>query len=267
MGELAESKARLSGSLVVVGTGITLGAHVTPETIAEIEGADRVFYLVTEPATEAWLQKLNPACESLEGMYAENKTRIQTYHEMTHAIVQAVRDGQRVCAAFYGHPGVFVNAAHRAIAVARDEGFPARMLPGISAEACLYADLGVNPGDYGCQSFEATDFLASRRRFDPTSVLILYQVGVLGEAGVRRGMTGRPERLAVLARTLRRHYPAKHPLVLYEASPFPTFTPSIQHLTLDQLPNTRIPAMATLYITPKPQRQQDASIVLWYLES
>src|SRR5207248_1433100 len=133
----------------------------------------------------------------------------------TDVILESVRAGRRVCAAFYGHPGVYVNAAHAAIRVAREEGFPARMLPGISGEACLYADLGVNPGDVGCQSFEATDFLAARRRFDPTSVLLLYQVGVLGESGVYRGMKARPKRLATLARMLRKHYPAKHPIVLY----------------------------------------------------
>jgi precorrin-2 methylase len=254
------------GSLVIVGTGITLGAHVTVETVAEIESADIVFYLVTEPASEEWLRRLNPAAHSLEGLYASGKLRIQTYMEMTDLILEAVRGGQRVCAAFYGHPGVFVNAAHSAMVHARQEGFPVRMLPGISAEACLYADLGVNPGDYGCQSFEATDFLASRRRFDPTSVLILYQVGVLGEASVRKGMSCRPERLKVLTRVLQKHYPAKHPLILYEASPFPTFAPAVTHFTLDQLPKTHVPPMATLYLPPKKQRAQDSSIARWYLE-
>src|SRR6059036_2752839 len=86
----------------------------------------------------------------------------------------------------------------------------ARMLPGISSEDCLFADLGVDPGQNSCQSFEATDFLASRRRFDPSSELILWQVGVLGESSVKRGMSCRPERLKVLIAHLRRHYPAHH---------------------------------------------------------
>jgi hypothetical protein len=37
------------------------------------------------------------------------------------------------------------------------DGFDAVMLPGISAEDCLFADLGIDPGMIGCQSFEATD--------------------------------------------------------------------------------------------------------------
>jgi len=35
------------------------------------------------------------------------------------------------------------------------------MLPGISAEDCLFADIGVDPGIYGCQSFEATDLFVN----------------------------------------------------------------------------------------------------------
>ena len=49
------------------------------------------------------------------------------------------------------------------------EGFNAQMLAGISAEDCLFADLGLDPGKNGCQSFEATDFLIRRRQFEPTS--------------------------------------------------------------------------------------------------
>ena len=48
-----------------------------------------------------------------------------------------------------------------------------------------HADWNVDPTTTGCQSFEATDFLAGRRRFDPSSVLILWQVGALDQPGQR----------------------------------------------------------------------------------
>jgi hypothetical protein len=86
-----------------------------------------------------------------------------------------------VCVVFYGHPGVFVQPAHEAIRVARLEGFTARMLPGISAEDCLFADIEVDPGVYACQSFEATDFLVRKRKFDPRSPLVLWQIGSIGD--------------------------------------------------------------------------------------
>jgi hypothetical protein len=47
------------------------------------------------------------------------------------------------------------------------------MLPAISAEDCLFADLGVDPADHGCPSYEATDFLvhgAAHRSCDGEAV-------------------------------------------------------------------------------------------------
>jgi uncharacterized protein YabN with tetrapyrrole methylase and pyrophosphatase domain len=254
------------GSLVVVGTGITLVAHATVEALECMRSAELLVYLVTDPATEAWIKRLNPTATTLDDCYEEGKSRYTTYLEMTARIVSAVRSGSQVCAAFYGHPGVFVNASHRAIRRLRREGFSARMLPGISAEDCLFADLGVNPGDSGCQSFEATDFLACRRRFDPCSELVLWQVGVLGEPSVRKGMTGRPERLQRLTDALLRHYPRRHRIVLYEAASFPTCPPMIKRLPLVRLPQTTVVPMTTLYVPALPTRTVDPKIMRWFDE-
>jgi uncharacterized protein YabN with tetrapyrrole methylase and pyrophosphatase domain len=251
------------GSLVIVGTGIRLVAQTTLEALACLQRAEKLLYLVTDPTTEAWLRRLNPTAETLEDCYAEGKSRYKTYLEMTRRIVSAVRSGLQVCAAFYGHPGVFVNASHEAIRRLRRERFSARMLPGISAEDCLFADLGVDPGETGCQSFEATDFLASRRRFDPSSALVLWQVGVLGEANVRKGMACRPERLRVLAKVLGRHYPVRHPVVLYEAAQLPICDPVIKRMPLMRLPQATVFPMTTLYVPPKPSRMMDPKVLSW----
>jgi hypothetical protein len=249
--------------LVVVGTGITLAAQATIEALACMERAEKLLYLVTDPSSEAWVRGLNSNAETLEDCYAEGKPRYKTYQEMTDRIVAAVRSGLHVCAAFYGHPGVFVKASHEAIRRARRDGYSARMLPGISAEDCLFADLGVNPAESGCQSFEATDFLGSRRRFDPSSALILWQVGVLGERSVRKGTLCRPERLRVLANALRRHYSARHPVVLYEAAQYPMCDPVITRVSLARLPQTDVMPITTLYVPPKPSRATDARIARW----
>ena len=82
---------------------------------------------------------------------------------------------------FYGHQRVFVHPGHESIRRAHMEGFPACMLPGISAEDCLFAELGIDPSKNGCQSFEATDFLVYKRKFDNRSSLILWQIGANGD--------------------------------------------------------------------------------------
>jgi uncharacterized protein YabN with tetrapyrrole methylase and pyrophosphatase domain len=252
------------GSLVVVGTGIRVIAQTTLEAVAHIKGAETLFYLVSDLVTEGWLKRLNPSARTLSDCYEEGKPRYLTYREIVARIMAAVRSGSRVCAVFYGHPGVLANPAHDAIRQARRAGFTARMLPGVSTEDCLFADLGVDPGDSGCQSYEATEFLMSRRRLDPSSALILWQVGVLGEPSVKPEMSCRPDRLRVLVSALRRYYPARHPVVLYEAAQYPVCEPAIKKVSLSRLPRETVPSMATLYVAPIRSRHPDEKILRWF---
>lgn len=137
------------GTLIVVGTGIKLVSHVTQAAQQAIAQAEVVLFVAGDALVATWITRLNPAAESLHVLYAPGKRRRQTYREMTARILAEVRQGRQVCAAFYGHPGVFVRPAHAAIRQARREGFPAGMLPGISAEDCLFADLEVTPSRPG----------------------------------------------------------------------------------------------------------------------
>ena len=69
-----------------------------------------------------------------------------------------------MCLVSYGHPGVFAYPMHEAIRQAKALGHSAVMFPAVSCEDAFFADLGVDPGQSGCQSFEATDFLVYQRR-------------------------------------------------------------------------------------------------------
>ncbi len=74
---------------------------------------------------EKAVRKLNPYCISLDDLYQEGKSRALTYRQMSDRIVDAVKAGQKVCEVFYGHPGVFVNPSHDAIARVRELGLEA----------------------------------------------------------------------------------------------------------------------------------------------
>ena len=95
-----------------------------------------------------------------------------------------VRAGYQVLGIFYGHPGVFVSPSHRAIGIARDEGYRVNMLPGISAEDYMFADLGFDPAVRGCMTQEATSLLIYRRKLDPSIHNIIWQVGAIGIANM-----------------------------------------------------------------------------------
>src|SRR5436190_18899857 len=132
-----------TGSLTVVGTGFLVAGQVTPESLSALQSADRVFYLVAEPAARRWLQDLRPDAGSLRDSFWEGRPRQPAYDEIVERLLAPVREGLQVCAAFYGHPGVFVYSSHAAVRRAREEGHEARMLAGVSAEDCLFADLEI----------------------------------------------------------------------------------------------------------------------------
>ena len=102
------------GSLVCVGLGMMLGAHLSPRSRSHIEQADVVFALVSDPLVELWVQGLHGDVRSLQPYYAEGKDRHRTYREMIEAMLAEVRAGRSVCGVFYGHPGVFAQVPHRA---------------------------------------------------------------------------------------------------------------------------------------------------------
>jgi len=238
------------GSLTVVGTGVRSVGQLTVEAISQIKRADRVFYLVAEPVAAQVIRTLNPAgSQSLADLYKEGKLRGRTYREMVERILASVRCGWRTCAVFYGHPGVFVRPAHEAIRQARAEGFEAEMLAGVSAEDCLFADLGLDPATSGCQSYEATDFLINRRRVDPTSHLILWQVGVLGDPTF--SLTVRKcNAFELLVKSLSKTYPLEHSLCVYEAAVLPGCKPLVRWVPLGQIGEAHLSIISTLYVPP-----------------
>ncbi|MEM9292004.1 MAG: SAM-dependent methyltransferase [Acidobacteriota bacterium] len=240
----------MSGSLTVVGTGICAVSQTTFEARAHMEQCDKLYYLVADDLTETWIRSLHPTAESLYGLYSEGQLRINTYHAMAQTLVDAALEGKAVCAAFYGHPGVFVHPSHEAIELAREAGLSAKMLPGISAEDCLFADLGIDPGQLGCQSFEATDFLVYDRRYDPRCHLVLWQVGVIGDLTFEKPEDYRNLGLPILVETLLQEYPADHEVTLYTASQYVVCDPVLERIPLGELASLDPTTIVTLYVPP-----------------
>lgn len=249
------------GSYVAVGLGMMLGAHISPRSRSEIEHADVVFGLVSDAVVELWLQDMRPDMRSLQPYYAEGKRRTRSYREMIEAMLAEVRTGRRVCGVFYGHPGVFAQVPHHTVAQARAEGFPAEMHPGISAEDCLYADLGIDPGTYGCQHYEASQLLFYQRRLDPTAYLVLWQIGVVGDRSVSRLGTGAAYRRLLLECLAEEGYPADHEVIVYEAATLPIASPRLERLPLSALVDAELHMHSTLVVPPAgPMRRNVAML-------
>jgi hypothetical protein len=250
---------RPSGSLTIVGAGIRPGLQTTREAVARIRSADKVLYLLGEIAPVRWLEELNPSAESLEDLYRPDRPFAEVYEDIVAMILDHVRKPQDVCVVFYGHPSVFDRTSHDAMGRARDEGFPARILPGISAEDCLYIDLEIDPGASGMQSFDATDFLVRHRSPDTTVPLILWQVGTVGAS--RTSGEVRRAGLKVLAERLEQLYGADHELVVYEATPFPVGRPMIERCGAASLVDAGVTGLSTVYVPPKDAPPRDPEMI------
>ena len=248
----------MPGSLTIVGTGIRFGVQFTPEAHAAFLRADRVLHLGADPLMREWLSTLRPDATSLDSFYAPGKERTETYREMVNAMLAPVYEGWDVCAVFYGHAGVFVSPSHEAIRQARTAGYEATMLPAISAEDCLFADLGIDPGRTGCQSYEATNFLLTHRPVDAAAVLILWQVGVLGEWGHGRKTDQR--RLELLVDRLLENFAAEHEVILYEASPYPVGDAIAARTPLGRLAERRMTTATTLVVPPREPARTDPMV-------
>lgn len=245
----------MTGNLLVVGMGIKFACDISVESQKAIISSDKVYYLVADPLSAKLIIEMNASAESLHDLYEIGKPRRETYTQMVDRVLSGVRKGLNVCMVSYGHPGVFGFPMHESIRVATSEGFKAKMLPGISAEAVLYSDLGVDPGTSGCQAFEATDFLVYNRIFDPSSLLVIWQIGVIGSLDYQEKFP--QSGLKVLLDKLSMVYEPSHKIFIYEAAQFAFTKPRIEYIELSKLLDYQINPITTLCVPPKYVRPPD----------
>lgn len=252
------TRKRQSPSVIVVGTGIQWAAQTTAAAQGAIVAADRVLFAVTDPWAARWLTSLNERSESFE--YPRDGTpRAQIYERWVLRVLESLNQGHNVCAVFYGSPAWLAQPAHWTIRRARESGYEARMLPGVSAIECLLAELGVDPGSLGLQVYEATSFVLGTNVYNPHAPLVLCQIGVMGQ---RNSLATTPREnvvrgLQLLSQKLGRHYPAGHRVILYEAAAGPYQSARIEEHSLEKLCDASPSPLSTLYVSPvAPSRVQ-----------
>lgn len=239
-----------NGSLIIVGFGIQAIRQITLETRHAIEYSDKVVYLTHNPIADLWIKKLRPDAESINDYYIVGEKRDQIYSQMIEHTLKHVREGFNTCLVLYGHPGIFTASTIKpALKKVHEEGYRASMLPGISAEDCLFADLCVDPGDIGCQSFEANRFLRDKRKFDTRCHLIIWQIGAIGQLEFTPFKDPRPG-LTQLTEYLKLFYDPNHEVIVYQAAQYAICDPFIERIPLYRLPEMIVDYITTLYIPP-----------------
>lgn len=238
------------GNLIVVGTGIKAVLHVCREAEFHMRAADIVLMCVRDTVTQEWIREINPNVESLYRFYEDGKDRKITYQEMCDCILGHVRQGKNVCVAMYGHPSVFVYPTRIAVRQAREEGYDAVMIPGISAEDCLFADLVIDPAESGCQSYDSSFFLNRKPVYSPQASLVLWMVGVMNDPTYQPEHFDYKPGLEELIEYLKEQYPADHKVIIYEAAMVIMASPRIEEVALGDLLGRPLRLASTLYVPP-----------------
>ncbi len=248
------------GRLHCIGLGITLGSQLTQLNAELLRSADLVFFHANTQYLAHWLAQFNPALVDLQPFYRPGQSRAHSYQAMVDAVLDAVRAGKKVVWACYGHPGVASWPPHEALRQAKAQGLQARMEPGISADACLYADLALDPMADGCQQYEASQWLFYQRHVDTSALLILWQVCIAGDFSLT-ALDSDARRIQVLTDELLKHYPPAHQVILYEAADLPIWQPRMERIALVDLPKATLNQITTLVIPPARPRQPNPAVL------
>ena len=242
--------------LYIAGSGIKALSHLTLETKKILLDSDRVLYLLNNKYMKEWVERQCQHSESLDGIYFSSEKRIDSYKEISSYIINTYNKFKKTCVLMYGHPTVFASSALWAAEEIRNSGGNVVILPGISSLDCLFADLSIDPGDHGCFSVDATDFLIYNRVFDTRSHLVLWQAGSLGCFGQEK-----TTKIDVLSDYLRKYYPDSHEVIIYEASTYPSQAFKKEKSKLVDLCVDLFSSISTLYIPPLSKSFADRDMV------
>lgn len=132
------------------------------------------------------------------------------------------------------------------------------MEPGISAEDCLYADLGLDPGSCGCSHYEASSFIYSERPVDNSAFLVLWQISLVGEKSLTK-FENTKELRQIFVDEITRHYDLDHEDYLYECAVLPIHRPKINRIKLSEFVDAKMSINTTMVLPParlaKPNEQ------------
>lgn len=235
--------------LTIVGTGYNVSGQITPDARSAMARADRLFHLVNDPVTAAILAELNETAESLVPFYRPGKPVRGAFTAMAERIVDPLRGHLDVAAAFIGNPAVNNPIGQETRRLAQSRGATVRILPGISIEDCVIADVGWSP-EGGRALHGATDFLIRPRAVAPETALVLTGIGTIGETVYRGDRSPNRAGLRLLAESLETRFPRDHEVVVYEPSRLPLQSPTIERVHLCDLARAEVSVASVLLVPP-----------------
>jgi Tetrapyrrole (Corrin/Porphyrin) Methylases len=245
----------------LIGTGIDIDAHLTPEAIDAIGQCRRIYHLT---AHHDRLVELCPAGEIINWNDLYTSTHATSvYDEMAEAILAAASGAPGVGFVTYGHPLVLVDTSRMVVAAATARGMSVRVISGISSIDVLLQHLLLETGLAGLQVLEVNHMVLYDLVPNPFVSALIMQVAAFGARSRTMTRANHPQRFVRLREFLGRVYPDRHPLVLITA-PFRAGMPLIvRQTTVAELPAAHqlIHTGMSMYIPARGGRQPNPKFV------
>jgi hypothetical protein len=218
----------------LIGTGIDIDAHLTPEAVEAIRGCRRIYHLT---AHHERLVAMCPEGEVVNWNELYTSTHdTSVYDEMARILLEDAEQAPGVGFVTYGHPLVLVDTSRMVVAAATARKLSVRVVSGISSIDVLLQHLLLETGLAGLQVLEVNHMVLFDLLPNPYVSALVMQVAAFG-ARSRTGIrANHPERFVGLRDFLLRAYSARHPVVLITA-PFRADMPLIlRQTTVQDLP-------------------------------
>ena len=237
----------------IISSGIRSIHDLTLEARNVLSDSDIVFYLFSDLFSINYIRSISKKSVNLKQFYKSNKKLNETYQNIVDVVMSAASNSVNVSVIFYGHAGVFCKPSHEIKRRAILNNLKFRFLPGISAEDCMVADLGYDPGE-GSQVFEASSLLFNQQKLDVNIHNVIYQIGVIEKEEQTYNLHTKYQYLNDFFNYLLSFYPETHLVTNYIASPFYFQTSTIHTFFLKdgfKIENLeKISGNSTLYIPP-----------------
>lgn len=197
----------------VIGSGTKSIDHLTREALDVIKSGGTIFLLDKRNKVRELTKEFADEYVHCEEYYEDGIPRKDIYKNIADEIVtEAKQSNDHVTFISYGHPVVFVTPTQYILDAGESEDLNVDVLPGVSATACLFADMGLDPQN-GIQMYEATDMLLRKHNINTSVPMFLWQIGVL-ETKLNSEKPSHPNRFQRLKEYLQEWYPDQHTVYL-----------------------------------------------------
>jgi len=213
MNESSDAARNSQADLYLVGAGILFPEHLTVQTIEILENCQRICTNVPETRLAALPKEIREKCVCLWPLYKDNRKRIDNYRDVIDAVVDIVREHRPSAWMTPGHPFVFDSVSQKLLGKAREFGWTAQIVPGISSLDTLLAQIPYDPC-YGLVVHEATALVRDKIPLISSLATVLFQPSIFGSDLTHHSRQYAGPSLRDLSAHLLQFYPPQHKCAL-----------------------------------------------------